>query len=278
MEKDLKKTVLAALRWLLRPVVRMMLKHGVMHREFAELSKAVYVEVARKEYGLRGRPTNIARTALLTGLDRKEVTRIKQGLEGEDPTAEFVTKQDRISRVLAGWHQDADYVDDAGNPMPLAQAGGAPSFSNLVKRYGGDVPAITILRELKRVKAVSTTSKGLIKAKRRNYRPTTADPDAINRTASVLADIGNTVTHTLYHDAKELTRFERRASNPRIPRSAVPRYREFVYEESQAFLERIDAWLSEHEVSDTDPEHKKALRLGLGMYWIQTDTTEVGRS
>lgn len=278
MEKDLKLTVLTALRWLLRPVVRMMLKHGVMHREFVELSKTVYVEVARKEYGLRGRPTNIARTALLTGLDRKEVTRIKQGLEDDDPTADFVTRQDRLSRVLAGWHQDPDYIDDKENPLPLPQDGPAPSFDDLVKRYGGDVPAITILRELKRIKAVSATSGKKIKAQRRNYRPTTADPDAINRTASVLADIGDTVTHNLYHEPKQLTRFERRASNPRIPRSAVPAYRDFVYEESQAFLERVDAWLSDHEVTTNDPEYEKALRLGLGMYWIQTDAAEGGRS
>ena len=278
MEKDLKLTVLGALRWLLRPVVRMMLKHGVMHREFAELSKSVYVEVARKEYGLRGRPTNISRTALLTGLDRKEVTRIKQSLEADDATADFVARQDRISRVLAGWHQDDDYVDSDSNPLPLAEEGQAPSFEDLVKRYGGDVPAITILRELKRIKAVSMTHKGLIKAMRRNYRPTSADPDAINRTASVLADIGDTVTHNLYHEPKQLTRFERRASNPRIPKSAVPAYRDFVYSESQAFLERVDAWLTEHEVPETDPQHEKALRLGLGMYWIQTDAAEGGRS
>ncbi len=274
MELDLKKTVLSACRWLLRPVIRMMLKHGVMHREFVELSKTVYVEVARKEYGIRGRPTNVARTALLTGLDRKEVTRIKQGLEGEDPTADFVTRQDRISRVLTGWHQDPAYTDDSRQPLALLEKGPAPSFSDLVKRYGGDVPAITILRELKRVDGVRTTADGRIEALRRNYRPTTADPDAINRAGSVLADIGETVTHNLYHEPDELTRFERRASNRSIPQAAVPKYREFVYAEGQALLERVDGWLAEHEVSVGDTNRGKTTRLGLGMYWIQADDPE----
>ena len=278
MATKLKTTVLAALRSLLRPVVRMMLKHGVMHREFAEMAKSVYVEVARKEYGLRGRPTNISRTALLTGLDRKEVTRIKQSLEADDPTVDFVARQDRISRLLAGWHTDSDYLDDDDRPVLLAEDGPAPSFNDLVKRYGGDVPAITILRELKRIDAVEAESNGQFRATRRNYRPTDADHDAINRSASVLADIGDTVTHNLYHDAKELTRFERRASNSRIPRSAVPEYRDFIYRESQAFLERVDEWLAEHEDSETDPNIDKVLRLGLGMYWIQTDAAEGGRS
>ena len=56
-----------------------------------------------------------------------------------------------------------------------------------------------------------------------------------------------------------------------IPRSVVPDFREFVEAEGQAFLERVDAWLSEHEASEEEP---KTLRLGLGTYWIQDDDSK----
>lgn len=265
MEIELKTVALSACRWALRPLVRMLLKHSVMHREFVQLSKEVYVEIARRDYGLRGRPTNISRTALLTGLDRKEVARIKGALEADEPAAQAVNRQDRISRVLSGWHQDPDFKDDDGRPRVLPVDGAPNSFEGLVSRYSGDVPAITILRELKRVKAVEEVANGGLKVLRRNYRLDTADPDALSRAGSVLADIGKTVTHNLYHDVGELTRFEARASNRRIPVTALPAYREFVYEASQSFLEKIDAWLTEHE-NDKDAD---AVRLGLGMYWIQ---------
>lgn len=267
MEIELKNVALSACRWALRPLVRMLLKHGVMHRDFVQLSKEVYVEVARRDYGLRGRPTNVSRTALLTGLDRKEVARIKGALEADEPAAAAVNRQDRISRVLSGWHQDPDYQDENGRPRVLPADGEPISFETLVSRYSGDVPAITILRELKRVEAVEEVDNGSLKVLRRNYRLDTADPDALSRAGSVLADIGKTVTHNLYHDAGELSRFEARASNRSIPVTALPEYREFVYGESQIFLEKVDAWLTEHE-NDNEID-ADTTRLGLGMYWIQ---------
>jgi hypothetical protein len=256
----------------------MLLEHGVMHKEFIELSKEIYVEVARGRYGLRGRPTNLSRIALLTGLDRKEVARVKNKLgRGPDSTTPQ-HQQDRIARVLSGWHQDADYIDDYGIPRALPIEGPAPSYADLVKRYGGDVPAITILRELKRTGAVRSQNDTTVTALRRNYRLDVADPEAVTRAGSVLEDIARTVTHNLYRSGKQPSRFEARATNTNIPASAVAPYREFIYAESQAFLERVDAWLSGHQLTDIESAHESVRRLGIGMYWIESDAVAGGRS
>ena len=111
MENNLKGAAVAAGRRVLRALVKIMIKHGVMHRDFVELSKEIYVEIASRDYGLRGRPTNTARTALLTGLDRKEVSRLRKKIEqSEAESSESSHRQDRISRVLSGWHQDPDFL------------------------------------------------------------------------------------------------------------------------------------------------------------------------
>ncbi|MEM7280319.1 MAG: DUF6502 family protein, partial [Pseudomonadota bacterium] len=243
MNEKLKQSALAACRVLLRPVVRMMLKHGVMHREFVELTKEVYVAVTRQDHGLRGRPTNVSRTALLTGLDRKEITRIKNKLlEGEQDQATH--KQDRISRVLTGWHSDRDYLDAQGNPRELSlNTEDVPSWQSLIRTYGGDVPAITILRELQRVDVVRLVgkSKDRVEVLNRNYfLNTKIDPQVLARTGSVLADLGDTVTHNLYREDKQQSRFEARASNTNIPVTALRAYRKFIYAESQKFLEGVD--------------------------------------
>ena len=275
MVDALRLSALAACRAVLRPLVRMLLKHGVMHKEFVELSKEIYVDVARREYGLRGRPTNVSRVVLLTGIGRKEVTRLRDQLEQAGPADEQTAtqgKQNRIARVLSGWHQDPDYLDAVGEPRVLPVEGPAPSFEELVKRYGGDVPGVTIFRELKRTGAIRATNGDKIEVLRRNYRLDTADPDALTRAGSVLADIGNTVTHNLYHDAKEPTRFEARATNTNIPSSAMPAYRQFIYRQSQAFLETVDEWLTHHEIADADVSKTPVQRIGLGMYWIQSDS------
>lgn len=266
MVTDLKSAALTACRWALRPLVSMLLKHGVMHKEIVELTKEVYVEVARAEYGLRGRPTNISRTALITGLDRKEVSRIKEQLENSDTGSEDVHRQDRISRVLAAWHLDSDFLDDRGEPRSLKLEGSSKSFEEIVRRYSGDIATVTILNELKRVNAVRQNDDDTLTVLRRNYRLDTADPEALTRAGSVFADIGKTVTHNLYHHDEELTRFEARVFNTNMPASAKPRYRAFVRGECQILLERIDEWLSAHEQKGKEGDGE---RLGLGMYWIQ---------
>jgi len=275
MEVNLKGHALAAGRRVLRSVVRMMLKHGVMHREFVELSKEIYVEIARSEYGLRGRPTNVARMALLTGLDRKEITRIRGNLDQGAASPEPAHRQDRIARVLTGWYQDPEYLDDTGRPVVIPLEGTTPSFEALIRRYGGDVPAITILRELQRVKAVRLQGADEVQVVRRNYRLDTVNPEALIRSGSVLADISRTVTHNLYRSSGEPSRFEARASNMNLPISSLPAYRKYINEESQAFLEKIDAWLSNHELPENETNSGKSLRLGIGMYWVQSDPSEV---
>jgi hypothetical protein len=271
MDESLRSVAVAACRAALKPLVRMLLKHGVMHREFVELSKQVYVEIARDDYGIRGRPTNVARMALLTGLDRKEVTRVKARLErrADDAASDPQQGQDRITRVLSGWHQDREFVGDGGKPLALPLDGPAPSFAALVKRYGGDVPASTILGELKRT-GTARVADDTVHVLRRNYRLDTVDAAALARAGSVLSDLGQTVTHNLYRAPRDESRFEARATNVQIPSRALPAYRKFVYEEGQAFLEKIDAWLTAAEIPDREKSGSDMQRIGLGLYWIQS--------
>ncbi len=275
MDFDLKDYAVAAARRMLRPALKMLLKHGVMHSEVIELTKEIYVDIARDDYGLRGRPTNVSRVALLTGLGRKEATRIKNKLQQTADGVQAAGKQDRIARVLAAWYQDADYVNGAGEPLALPLEGPTPSFQSLVARYGGDVPAITLQREMQRVEALRLVD-GKVEVLRRNYRLATADPEALTRSGSVMADLGRTVMHNLYHEPDEESRFEARASNINIPTRALPAYREFIYTESQRFLETVDTWLTKHEGAADEPG---SVRLGVGMYWIQDDDpTEAAKS
>src|SRR5690606_20299291 len=56
-----KSLMIEASRIALQPLVRLWLASGVMYQDALRLLKALYIEVATREYGLRGRPTNAAR-------------------------------------------------------------------------------------------------------------------------------------------------------------------------------------------------------------------------
>src|SRR5438876_7922308 len=126
------KQVLAAARQWLRPLVHVLLRCGVTWKEFAELSRTGYVEVASQQFGKRGRPTNVSRTAVLTGLTRREVRRQRNRSAAADPPATgYVTK---ASLMLSAWHLDPAFIDKKGRPRPLPVEGEGASFATLLKR------------------------------------------------------------------------------------------------------------------------------------------------
>ncbi len=77
MQEKLKQQVLDGFQLVLRPIVKILLRYGVGFGEFAEVVKTSFVDVASTEFGIRGRPTNISRVAVMTGLTRKEVRRLR---------------------------------------------------------------------------------------------------------------------------------------------------------------------------------------------------------
>lgn len=266
-----KKAALTACRLLLRPLVYLLIKSGVSWREFSEVAKTSFVEVATDRFGIRGRPTNASRVAILTGLGRREVARQRELLAASE-TAE-PTYLNAATRVLAGWHQDPDYVDAAGEPRLIAANGAAPSFEDLCRRHAGDIPASALLKELRSVGAVSRGDDAGLRALSRVYIPLRVDPAKVLRAGSVLEDIGGTVVHDLICPPRQPLRFERRAANDRIAQRHLAEFRRFLELEGQGFLERVDDWLTRHEASAEESARGETLRLGVGVYHLQSDST-----
>jgi hypothetical protein len=249
-------------------VVRLLLKAGISWKEFADLSKTVYIDVATSEFGIRGRPTNASKVALMTGINRHEVRRQQEQLAATALPAP--TYLGPAQRVLSGWHQDDDYCSAAGEPLPLPETGDAPSFQDLCRRYAGDMPASALLREFRRVGAVGDAGDGRLRALMRTYIQARLDPEKILRAGSVLEDLGNTVVFDLTAPETARLRFERRAENASIDTRDVPAFQDFLELEGMAFLERVDDWLTRHERND--PAARSArVRLGVGVYHLQDE-------
>jgi hypothetical protein len=265
MASSAKSHVFAACRQLLRPVVRLLLKAGVNWKEFSDLSKTVFVDVATREFGLRGRRTNATRVAMLTGINRHEVRRQREQLAESGQLAP--TYLNAAQRVLSGWHQETEYLTEEGRPRAIPEHGPAPSFQDLCRRHGGDMPATALLRELRRVGAVGDLDNGALEARARTYIQSRLDPEKILRAGSVIEDLGDTVVFDLTAPESARMRFERRAENSMIDRRHVAAFQDFLEEEGMAFLERVDAWLTRHEASAAG--RGVPVRLGVGVYHIE---------
>ena len=109
--------IYAAILRVLRPLIRLLLRHGVPFGTFSDLAKRVYVEVALEEFGIPGRKQTHSRVSILTGLSRKEVLRVTRLDRPDD--AETSDRYNRAARVIGGWVRDDRYGDGSGNPAKL---------------------------------------------------------------------------------------------------------------------------------------------------------------
>jgi hypothetical protein len=266
----IKQQVLAACRHLLAPVVRLLLRSGVTWAEFAELSKEVFVDVARRDYGIQGRPTNNSRVAMITGLSRREVTRVRDVLIGEVSAPEPPTS--RVSQVLSGWHVDPEFLDAGGHPAVLSATGETRSIEALLRRYAGDLPHGAFLKELQQLGLVERTGDDGFRVLARDYLRGAADPDIVRQLGVALHDHGATLAHNVNTEKTEPARFEGMASTPRLAPRYVRAFAKFAAERGQAFLEEIDAWLVRHEVKSGDKKEvddQDGVRAGIGVYLIR---------
>lgn len=260
--------VLQATHQWLRPLVQVLLSCGITWREFAELSKTTYVEVATSSFGKRGRPTNVSRTAILTGLVRRDVRKQREILNASrPPLSGYVTK---ASLVLSAWHLDPEFHDNDGQPALLRMSGAGKSFSALIERSGGaDVRPSTLLKELVNAGSVRVRADGRLQALKRNYIPQTMDEHLIRLWGTVIADVATTYVHNLTSGGKAGKRFERSAVNEQMPRSAIAGFTELLEREGQAFLERLDQWLTCRKAQSRGKRKEDTVRLGVGLYHIE---------
>lgn len=244
----------------------MALKCGMTWMEFADLSKSMFVQAATDEYGINGRPTNISRVSILTGISRKEVKRQRDLISIEAPAKPGKTTD--ATRVLSGWHQDPVYLDAKSNPRPIPENGSAPSFETLCQNYGGDIPMHAMLKELLKTKAVERRPDGYLGAISRFYQPAVHDDENLRWAVQMIRDLVETMNNNVFLDGTHVPRFGRKAENERIPTSEIPAFRQHLTLQGQKFLEEIDDWLTAHVASEVTAT-TECVRIGVGMFAIE---------
>ncbi len=267
MNNDHLKPLSAAVLRLLRPLIRILLRNGVSYGTFSDLVKWVYVEVAGKEFGIKGRKQTTSRISVITGLSRKEVMRVRQIQRPDDRGSS--ERYNRAARVIAAWRRESDFFDAEGKPAPLPIGGPEASFSELVKRFGGDVPARATLDELIRVRAVERLDDGRIKLLTRAYIPENSDADKIHILGT---DVGHLVS-TIDHNLKKGPigpRFQRKVAYNNLPDEILPKFRKLSAKKAQTLLEDLDQWLAQRD-RDINPAVRGTGRnqAGLGIYYFE---------
>jgi hypothetical protein len=257
----------AALARLLRPLVRLMLKHSFSYSAFESVAKRVYAECAMEDFALPGRKPSVSRAAILTGLTRKEVnTLLSEPWSGVNTDS---THYNRAARVVSAWVREARFTAPDGTPRILAPEG-PDGFSELVRLHGGDVPSRAVLDELARLGSVRVRDDGCVALVQRAFVPNQDMVAKISFLATDVADLVETITHNIERPDAGAARYQRRVMHHGIPPEALPAFRALSAKQAQKLLEGLDAWLAEHDLSGVPEEDWGATaRVGMGIYYFE---------
>lgn len=273
MQDNIQRQILNALLIVLRPLARSLLRAGIGHREFNEISKSAYVDVATRDYGLRGRPTNISRVAVMTGLTRKEVRRLRN--KGEAGEETDVGRSPPMSVVLHRWYTESDFLDDKGEPRELPFDGGPISFSALVRRFGGDIPPGAMRTELKRISAVVELGNGCLKAIKRNVSRPGVHERLVDGLSLVIYPAVLALANNTDSDSHESTWIMRTAATSRVRERDVPRVRRIGSDRLVEFVESVDDLFAAYEtLHDDDPSDSSDKSIGVGVFYFEENKSE----
>jgi hypothetical protein len=277
VRSKIQDAALSALESILRPIVKLMLQSGISYSEFSSVAKSVFIQVATDDNKKRNRPANFSQVSAITGISRKEISRIRKGAGEGRWTPSMETSP--VNTILHEWHFDRDFSDGAGNARALPFEG-ANSFSTLVSRYAGDIPAGAMRSTLQKAGLLSQNSDEQLVVSQPFFYSRQFDEDLIRELAFSMSNLGSTIVHNamlhqkaeLSHEKKtELSRLERGVWSEHLDEKGVARFKTWVELAAPRFLEEANRLVGEAEVPRIERGRKPPRAVGVGIFYYEED-------
>ncbi len=255
---------------MLRPLVRILLRHNVTFKAFSDIAKWVYVDEAKKSTGIPGKKVSNSRIAIVTGISRIEVQKNLEHVPPQDDSA--LAQSNRAARVLSGWVREPFYAEPStGKPMDIPIEGPAPSFQDLVHKYSGGMPVRAVLDEVLRIESVRRLEDGLLRLVSCGYVPDSDERSKIPILGSDVADLLKTMDHNLRHGVEQ-SRVQLTVACDNLPEEVMARLRSLSKEKAQALVKEMEQWLASFDRDQNDKIFGTGRkRAGLGVYFFEED-------
>jgi len=166
-------TVITALRKVLRPLVKFMIANQITYTYLSNMLKAIYVDVAEKDFPVAGKKQTDSRINLLTGVHRKDVKRLRAEPEDLESRPANISIG---SQLVARWVGDKSLLNPDNSPrkLPLQDDDefSNKSFEGLVSNIAkGDIRPRVVLDELMRLDMVELDPEHNVILKTKAFTP-----------------------------------------------------------------------------------------------------------
>src|ERR1700722_7133590 len=259
--------LLYALRRVLRPIVRILIRAGIRFEEVADLSRGVYVESAMRDGLDHASNLTRARISVVTGVTRQQVNYYIDN-DGALPSA-APTLAGVLVEVLQKWHTDPQYVGPYGIPLELEfEVSSGRSFRGLVALVDAKASPGIVLEELLRVGSVTYSGEKHFRAVSRYFMmPEPMSPQQVEYFGNTLTRLAQTLEFNMdpKNSNKRLERFV--LADRGLPADVLPKFENYARERATEFLLDLDNWLTLYSASNSvDDSPRIASGLNIFLY------------
>ena len=265
--KDSQHAALAtALRALLRPLVRLLVRQGFLFPAFSELVKSLYVDVAQADFRLQGREPSQSRINLLTGVHRKDVKRLR---ETPPDTQTQQTRHVSLGALLvARWTSLPEFLDKQGQPIALSrQAGNAagPNFCQLVESVSKDIRPRVILDEWLHLGIVHIDEHNRVVLNQAAFVPHEGLQEKLFFFGRNVRDHLEACEHNLQESLEPM--LERSVYYDQLSPESVQQLRDLAKQEGMDLLQRLNKTAARLQREDNSKDDAKNY-FNFGIYWF----------
>lgn len=266
----LKAQLIAAVRILLRPVVRQLIAYGVSYPTLDRVVRQLYVDVAEHDFALPFKRQTDSRVALVTGMNRKEIAALRGRRAGRSATREL--EDSVVTHVIGRWLAGPPYASKESSPRRLPYEGPArmPTFSRLVRDLGIDIPVRAVLDELIRTRTVELLANGDV-VLRQHGRIVAEDLEAkIGLLGSEPAELFTTIVHNI--ESPDTPWLQRKVVYDNVGAEALAALEAEARDLGEELIRRANALLSAYD-RDRNPAAPGGARrrVVLGAYFLTDD-------
>jgi len=267
MSEVSEKLIWAATRTL-RPIVKRLLEIGIPFGALEVRLRELFVEVAETELALPAQRQTDSRISLVTGINRKEVKRIRSTKERLKAPRSFSINQ--ATSLISRWMTDSETTDQRGRPQPLPyRAEGGPSFMKLARKLTGDLAPRVLLNELVRSGAAELLEGDLVVLRGDAYVPKAKQSELLILGEDP-AELIETILRNIFSSESQRL-LQRKVYYDNLGSDAADRIRVEMRREGERFLRRINRLLSKYD-RDRNPQAPGGDRryAALGVYFFDT--------
>lgn len=249
---DTRRYFLQALRKVLRPVIKLMIRFGIRYDEFADVVREAYVTSTLRHSIDIGSDLTHEQISWITGIKRSQLDHYME--RASVSLSPIPSRPDTAAGALHKWHTDARYLSLSGAPIELEfDAASGPTFRNLVGQLDPEINPDAVLNELISTKCVAWSDEGRLRALSRFViRP--------GDSVAVIDHFGETLSHlieTQEHNSEAVNadkkRFDRTVfPDRRLPAILLPSFHAFARERTIQLLSDLDDWLAHNAEADAD--------------------------